>query len=146
MSPDQGTDARILGLCRSRRRAIFVVYALLTFTATHWPRLELPLPGHRPDILVHMGVFGLWTALFLLAAFFGPVFARRNILIGGLVSLVYSALDEASQGLPGINRQPALDDALANAAGVVIMVLIFVAIARRRAASAVPARKPMTRE
>lgn len=133
-------------MSQSHRRVIFVVYALLTATATHWPKLELPLPSLRPDIVIHMVVFGLWTLACINAGFFGPALSRRNILLGGLVSLVYSAIDEVSQGLPGVHRVVGLDDALANAAGVTTAVVVCVVIARRRAASAEQAPKPMTRQ
>lgn len=137
---------RVVGLCQARRRAIFVVYALLTATATHWPKLELPLPSLRPDIIIHMGVFGLWTLICVNAGFFGPPLSRRNILLGGLVSLVYSVVDELTQGIPGINRVVGLDDALANAAGVVAAVIACLVLARWQAASAEQAAKPMTRQ
>ena len=123
-----------------------MVYAALTATATHWPKLELPLPSMRPDILIHMFVFGLWTLACVFAAFFGPALSRRNILLAGLVSLAYSAVDELTQGIPGINRVVGLDDALANAAGVFVAVIACVYVARRRAASAERAAQPMTRE
>lgn len=142
--PTACPPGRVLGLCKARRRAIFFVYAALTLTATHWPRLELPLPSMRPDIVIHMGVFGLWTCIFLVAEFFGPVLSRRNILLGGLVSLAYSAIDEATQGLPGINRVAAFDDAAANALGVAIATIGFAVLTRRKAASAGTLDKPMT--
>ena len=129
-----------------RRRAIFAIYAALTVTATHWPKLELPLPSMRPDILIHMLVFGLWTIACVYAGFFGPILSRRNMLLAGAVSLVYSAIDEVTQGLPGVNRVVGLDDALANAAGVAVGVGLCFLAARRWAASAETVDQPMTRE
>lgn len=146
MSESRGAQEILFGLRRFHRRALFFAYAALTVTATHWPKLELPLPSLRPDIIIHMAVFGLWTVACIFAAFFGPAFSGRNLALGGLVSLVYSAIDEVTQGIPGINRVVGLDDALANAAGVLAGVVACVILARRRAASAEPVGKPMTRE
>ncbi|MFI4898797.1 MAG: hypothetical protein ACIARR_13365 [Phycisphaerales bacterium JB059] len=100
------------------RRAAFVLYALTLLVATHWPQLSIRGPIERPDLVIHVGAFGLWTLLLILAAFFGRAFSRRNILVGGAIGAVYAPLDELSQGLPGLERVVAVDDAMANLLGV----------------------------
>lgn len=102
----------------SVRRAVFVIYTLTLLLATHWPQLSIKGPIQRPDLVIHVGAFGLWTLLLILAAFFGRPLARRNILASTAVGAVYAPLDELSQGLPGLHRVVALDDALANLLGV----------------------------
>jgi len=127
-----------LGLCRARRRALFSLYAALTVTLTHWPRLKLPFPESRSDLLIHMTVFSLWTAAFIGCSFLGPVLSRRNILLGGLASVIYSSIDEVTQGIPGVNRTVALDDALANALGVALAVVLLLLLARRPGNTSTP--------
>ncbi len=128
----------LLGLCRARRRAIFALYAALTVTLTHWPKLKVPFPESRSDLLVHMTVFGLWTTSFIGGAFLGSVLSRRNILLGGLASAIYSVIDEITQGIPGVNRTVALDDALANALGVALAVVVLLLLARRPGSASTP--------
>ncbi len=98
-------------------RAAFWAYALLIFVGTHWPKLEIPGTG-RPDLIAHVAVFGLWTALFIACRFFGPALSWRNIGLGGLVSAAYSGIDEGLQAIPFIRRVPAWDDWGANLIGV----------------------------
>lgn len=99
-------------------RAAFAGFALLVFVATHWPRLRFDGPVERPDLYIHFAAFFLWTALLIACAFFGAALSARNILISSAIALAYSAADELSQGIPGLGRTVALDDWLANAAGV----------------------------
>jgi VanZ family protein len=110
----------MLGLCRTRWRMIFGVYAIVLLALTHWPRLEMPLIQIRSDLVVHMTAFGLWTCLLAMCAWFGAPLSRRNILISAPIALVYSAIDEVTQGIPGINRTVALDDGVANGLGVLV--------------------------
>lgn len=121
---------------RPLRRRAFALYAALVFTATHWPKLEIHAPIERPDLVIHLGVFGLWAGACIAAAFFGPLWSTRNILISGLVSLIYSAFDEATQAIPFIHRTCALDDWCYNALGVAGATAIALLLARRRRARA----------
>ena len=43
-------------------RAVFVMYALVLTTATHWPRLDLG-PSGPNDKLIHLFAFGLMPLL-----------------------------------------------------------------------------------
>ncbi|HVZ93821.1 MAG TPA: hypothetical protein VG797_04870 [Phycisphaerales bacterium] len=97
----------------------FILYALLMATGTHWPSLRIETPElPRADLLVHLCAFGTWTALFLAAGWFGPWNSWRNIAIGHLAAILYAGIDEASQGIPGLNRTVAWDDFAFNAIGV----------------------------
>ncbi|HBS29890.1 MAG TPA: hypothetical protein DEB06_10690 [Phycisphaerales bacterium] len=104
---------------RRGARIAFAFFALLLVTATHWPRLTVPGPGPRPDLMIHFVAFGVWTGLLIASGFFGAALSGRNVLVSAGVALAYAALDEATQGLPALGRTAALDDWLANAAGIV---------------------------
>ncbi len=123
----------------ARRRGLimfgFGVYAGVAFMLTHWPQLTIPIPG-RPDLEAHMGLFGLWTVMCTLSGIFGPALSELNVWRSVGVSIVYSGLDEGSQGIPFIRRVCALDDFGANAlgvmtAGAVLLLAARVAASRR---------------
>lgn len=111
----------MLTAARSRLvfRVAFVTYVPVLFAGTHWPNLELPADG-RPDLMVHLVAFGLWTVLLIGAGFFGPALSWRNIFRAAPVAVVYTALDEASQAVPVLNRHAALDDFAANLLGILL--------------------------
>jgi len=113
-------------------RAAFGCFALAVVVATHWPRLRFDGPIERPDLVIHLAAFFVWTALLIACAFFGPALSRRNALVSGAIALGYSALDEVTQGIPGLGRTVALDDWLANAAGVALATIGAVVLAALR--------------
>ena len=82
--------------------------------------------------MIHLAAFFTWTALLIACGFFGPALSGRNVLVSGAVALAYSALDEATQGIPGLGRTVALDDWLANASGVALATLGALALGRLR--------------
>lgn len=98
---------------------MFACYAVLLATATHWPQLTVPVPG-RPDLVVHLVVFGLWTALCIAAGFFGPALSSRNIVYSAAAAAIIAGVDEATQAIPILNRHAAPDDAAANLLGVLV--------------------------
>lgn len=101
------------------RRVGFAVYAVVLATGTHWPALTLgPDPGFRLDLLVHLAAFASWTFLLAGCEWFGPIATRRNVGWCVAISAAYAALDEVTQGLPGVNRTVLCSDLLANLAGV----------------------------
>ncbi|MCC6428393.1 MAG: hypothetical protein IT435_16425 [Phycisphaerales bacterium] len=116
---------------RGRRTLQFVfgVYAGITLMLTHYPQLTIPVPG-RPDLVAHMGLFGLWTLFCCACGWFGPALSETNIWRSGGVSLVYSGLDEWSQGIPAIRRFAALDDFGANALGVIAATALMLLAGR----------------
>ncbi|MEM7627941.1 MAG: VanZ family protein [Planctomycetota bacterium] len=108
---------------RTAARVAFCTYAPLLFIATHWPGLRVEGPVPRSDLLAHLGAFGLWGLVFIACAWFGPALSARNIDRAGLIGLIYAAIDEALQGVPGLNRFVSVQDWLANALGIVCAVL-----------------------
>ena len=104
----------------ARRRAVFVAYALAVLALLLWPALELPAgPVPRPDLVAHLGVFGLFTLLLVAARpARGPALGPRNLAVSGAGSLVFASGAELAQGLPGVNRFVTWEDGLANAMGV----------------------------
>jgi VanZ family protein len=115
-------------LVRRLARWAFPFYAVLIFSLTHWPNLKIPVPG-RPDLIVHMVVFGGWTVLVTACGFFGAWWSHRNIALSATLAAVYAAFDEATQGIPIIQRYPALDDWGANLLGVTTGALIMLMLA-----------------
>ena len=104
-------------------RVALALYLPALFTATHWPQLRLPAgPIERPDLLVHVGAFGLLAFLVQRAHVFGRARGTRNTLIAGAASLAYAAFDEITQAIPALRRQAVIDDFLANALGVFLGV------------------------
>jgi hypothetical protein len=99
------------------RRRAFWAYAAFVFIGTHYPKLVVPGAG-RPDILVHIAVFALWTALIIACGFFGPPLSARNLIVSAVIAAIYSGVDELLQAIPFIRRVPAWDDWGANLIGV----------------------------
>lgn len=126
---------QVLNLRRRLFIFLFGIYAGLTFVATHWPNLTLPLPG-RPDLVAHMSLFGTWTIACTLAGVFGPALSEINIWRSAGVSLIYAGIDEGLQMIPAIRRVAALDDFGANTLGVMasaaLLLLVSRAVARSR--------------
>ncbi len=122
-------------------RTAFIVYALTLVTLTHWPRLELPTDIiERPDLVAHVGAFGLLTLLLIAASFFGPALSTRNIVRSTIVAAIYAPIDELTQSIPGVNRTTSALDMLADLAGVAIAAaaaLLLSRIRQRRAAGVV---------
>ena len=100
------------------RRIICGAFALILVTATHWPKLQIAAPIPRPDLIAHIGAFGLWTSLAIRARLFGTALSRRNVALTSLLAASYAAIDEVTQGFPGLGRTVAVSDWLANLAGV----------------------------
>ncbi len=121
---------------RDRMVGAFWLYVLAVFLATHWPDAKIPIPIARPDIIAHMTIFGLWTALCIGCGYFGRVWSVRNIVIAGLVSLAYSGFDEGTQAFRALNRVAAWDDFLANVAGVIVVAAGALVVARVRGVNA----------
>ena len=114
-------------------RIVFVCFALVLVTLTHWPNLQVDIDViQRPDLVAHVGAFGLWTLLLIAASFFGPMLSTRNILRAGLVGAIYAPIDELTQGLPGVNRHVSALDLVANLVGVAGAVAFMLLVARIR--------------
>lgn len=108
---------------RKLRIVTFALYAALLFTLTHWPNLAIENDFYRPDLVIHMGTFGLWAALCTFCAFFGPALSVRNVLLSGLVAGLYACVDEALQGFTFLHRHAAWDDLGADMLGVTLVIV-----------------------
>jgi VanZ family protein len=104
-------------------RWAFVIYAPLLFLGTHWPQLVIPLPG-RPDLVVHLTIFGGWTILLFLSGLAGDPRSWRTVAVVQLVAVLYAAIDEGLQAIPFIRRTFAWDDMMFDTFGVVLGTMV----------------------
>jgi hypothetical protein len=91
---------------------MFFVYAGAMSAGTHWPRLQLGDPTHPPDKLLHFIAFGGLLFMLVRARFFAGLAANF------LVALLWTALDEITQGIPGLGRSMSMEDIVAGWMGV----------------------------
>lgn len=127
--------------------AVTGLYWLAMFVGTHIPNPETLISPETSDKLLH---FLAYLILYLLLAIRFRLHHRvwpdgratgRLLLIAGS----YAVLDEILQGLPGLQRQPDVLDALADAAGLLsaaIPVLLWRRVMARNV-SAGPDRRPL---
>lgn len=111
------------------RRAGFVGVAVTVFVGTHWPNLQIPGKG-RPDLAVHLTIFGTWTLALIACGFFGPVLSLRNIGRCALIAPVYAAFDESTQAIPMLRRTAAWDDYAFNCAGIALACAVAIIASR----------------
>ena len=102
---------------RSLRVFVFGVFAGAIATLTHWPRLSVQSPLPRTDLAVHFPAFAIWTFLLIAAEPFGRFASRANLVKSTLVALLYTVVDELTQGLPILHRKIDPADIAANASG-----------------------------
>lgn len=99
----------------------FALYALVLFAATHWPNLRIESDViERPDLLIHLGAFGLWAFLLHLTRLTGDPRSARTALKTAGIGALYAAVDELTQAIPILGRTAVWDDYLANLAGVAL--------------------------
>lgn len=101
-------------------RGVFLSYAIVVATATHWPNLKVEGPLPRTDLWIHFAAFSLWTLLAGFAAWFGQALSKRNITRTFVLAVVYIFVDELTQGIPGLGRVVDPADIAANFLGVCI--------------------------
>jgi hypothetical protein len=116
---------------RSLIRSAFWGYAALLFVLTHWPSLKVPGAG-RKDLVLHLAIFAIWTALLIACGYFGAALSRRNLAIVLAIAPVYAAIDESLQAIPWIRRHAAWDDYAMNISGVVAAVAAAAVLAALR--------------
>jgi len=113
------SDAKDL-LRRNTRpwRAVFVAYALLLTTATHWPALDIGRVAgggfESPDKIVHTLAFAALLVL-LWRTRWVPRLWQAGVIVG-----VWTVLDELTQALPVLNRTFSAQDLVASQIGVVV--------------------------
>lgn len=100
-------------------------YAVIVAVFTLWPKLKVPMPVPRSDLIIHLVCFGLLGLLVIAAGLFGPVFSRRNLLVACIVAVAFAALDEGLQAIPFLNRTCAWDDMAANVMGILTAFLVM---------------------
>lgn len=118
MNPPDNPQARPLA------RAAFWLATLAILTATHWPGLAIEGPVDRTDLVIHAGVFAVWSTLLGLAY-------RTGLRVHLPVALAFAVFDETTQ--PLFNRTFDWLDLAADALGVVIGTGLSMFIRTRRA-------------
>ncbi len=100
-------------------RIAFVLYASALTVATHWPHLDLtgPTGPEAPDKLLHLFAFGGLAFLLIQTRWLG------RIWMAGIVTVMWTLLDEITQSLPVLERQTSLIDILAGQLGVVLVIV-----------------------
>lgn len=112
------------------RRGLFIAYALIVVTATHWPNLKIDGPLPRTDLWIHCTCFALWMILAGLAGWFGKSLSRRNLVRTFPMACAYIVVDELTQGIPGLGRTVDPTDIAANFLGLCIGVGVLVVLRR----------------
>jgi len=102
------------------RITAFAGFAVLLFVGTHWPQLRIEGPIPRPDLVIHLVVFGMWALLLCVSGIFGEPgrLATSSRCFG--VGVVYAAFDESTQMIPALGRYAAMDDYLFNVIGLAL--------------------------
>lgn len=98
------------------------MYALVLFTATHWPALRIDGPVPRTDLWAHLGAFGLWALLAAGCGFFGAWRGWKNLGLAWVLGVAYAGADELLQAIPALQRTCAWDDWFADVLGVTLGV------------------------
>jgi VanZ family protein len=106
-------------------RGAFAVVVLVSLVVLFAPGPDVPPAPYGVDKLVHGGLF---LALALTGSWAG---IRRTGLAVGL--LLYAAASELLQTIPALQRDGSIADWLADAVGVLLGLLVWAAVARRRA-------------
>lgn len=116
----------MIAIPRWLRISGFVAYALVVVTATHWPKLQIESDViERPDILIHIAVFGGWAIALLESTLLRIQNIRRRAVTAWLVSAAYAGLDEVTQQLPGVYRTACWDDYGANVTGITLACITW---------------------
>ena len=121
-------------------RVAFVIYAAVLAYATHRPNLVIDGPIERTDLVIHVGAFCVWTMLLIATRWPGAWTSRAAVLRAGMIGLVYAVVDESTQAIPFFRRVFGFDDMAANAAGVILAVLVALALIRFARPSSEPIR------
>jgi hypothetical protein len=104
-------------------RGVFAVAVLVSLAVLFAPGGDVPSAPPGVDKLVH-------GSLFAVLAFTGRwAGVGRSVLAGLLV--LYGAVSELIQGIPVLDRDPAVGDWVADVAGVLLGLLAWAALERR---------------
>lgn len=102
-------------------RIFFVIAFVVVTVSTHWPRLPINQPTFPVDKFLHASAFGILTAMLWQTRW------MSSRLWCVLAVALWSAIDESTQALPGIDRSADLDDWCANILGVLIAGMFMAA-------------------
>ena len=105
-------------------RGVFALVVLVSLAVLFTPADDVPLAPQGVDKLVHAGLF---AALALSGRWAG---IRRGALAALLV--LYAAVSEVLQGLTPLDRSASVVDWLADVAGMLLGLLIWDVVARRK--------------
>ena len=100
-------------------RFVFVLYACALTVATHWPQLDLGMVTETqtaPDKLLHLFAFGGLAFLLIQTRWL------RTIWTVGVLTFMWTLLDEITQALPVLGRESSVIDILAGGLGVALVV------------------------
>jgi hypothetical protein len=106
-------------------RGVFAVTVLVSLAVLFAPGADVPSAPPGVDKLVHGALF---AALALTGRWAG---VARGVLAGLLV--LYAAGSELLQGIPALQRDPAVGDWVADVVGVLLGLLLWGLLARRGA-------------
>jgi VanZ family protein len=106
-------------------RGAFAVVVLISLVVLFAPGRDVPPSPYETDKLVHGGLF---LALALTGSWAG---VRRAVL--AVLLLVYAAVSELIQTIPALQRDGSVLDWLADAVGVLLGLLLWGWLTRRRA-------------
>ncbi len=95
-------------------RLTFLGWALLLFTLTHWPNLKVDAGIPRTDLWGHAIGYSIWASLFIATGWPGKRGTWKSVGLGMPIAMLYSGLDELSQGIPILGRFVTWEDFAAN--------------------------------
>jgi hypothetical protein len=107
-------------------RGVFAVTVLVSLAVLFAPGADVPSAPPGVDKLVHGSLF---AALALTGRWAGMM---RGVLAGLLV--LYAAASELLQGIPVLQRDPSVEDWVADVVGILVGLLLWDLASRRRAA------------
>lgn len=107
-------------------RGVFAVTVLVSLAVLFAPGADVPSAPPGTDKIVHGTLF---AALALTGLWAGTA---RGVLVGLLV--LYAALSELIQGIPALHRDTSVGDWVADVVGVLLGLLVWRLLARRRTA------------
>jgi len=102
-------------------RVGLVLYTMVLLTATHWPGLTVHGPINRTDLIIHAGVFCVWTVLLFgtrWVATGGCGCFKRRVVWTCVAGFLFAVFDELTQ--PMFSRVADPLDILADWFGVLI--------------------------
>ena len=97
-------------------KIVFLAALCVIATATHWPNIHVGDPTRPPDKIIHFIAFGGLAALLWQT---GWVKSRVGLVLAGLGIAV---VDELTQAIGIQGRQTSVEDVVAGALGVVVVV------------------------